>query len=502
MALGTYEGLISTTNLLIATGIVLVTTTIVHNFWSWYRLRHIPGPFLHSVTSFVLLKKVFEGDSPAYLDGLAQKYGPLVRIGPNEVMLTDPDIRRLSAIRSPYTRGSFYEGSRAVPNKDHILSTMNDQKHKELRRMEHRGYAGLDFGGFEAGLNEMLAAFIELIQRKYISTGIESRPMEFAHRTQFFTLDVISKLAYGQPFGCIAQDRDIFNYIAQTEWALPFVAVFTTLPALNTLKDRWPLSAFMPHEKDTFGLGCMMGFATKLVDARLSPNGHPGRDIVQSWINHGLPRDQIIQDILLQVMAGSDTTATALRMTLLFLINSPQALRCLREEIDTRFQSGAISSPITNAEALAMPYLQAVIREGTRLFPPATGLAEKVVPKGGDTLHGFYVPKGTQVGQNMWGILRLKNIFGEDADVFRPERWLEADEEQLKAMQNTWALVFGSGKYECLGKTLALMQLNKFFVELLRRFDFAVLNPLTPLKLHNASVWMTNDFWVRITWRE
>ena len=54
-------------------------------------------------------------------------------------MFTDPDIRRLSAIRSPYTRGSFYEGSRAVPNKDHILSTMDEKKHKELRRMERPG---------------------------------------------------------------------------------------------------------------------------------------------------------------------------------------------------------------------------------------------------------------------------------------------------------------------------------------------------------------------------
>jgi cytochrome P450 len=117
-----------------------------------------------------------------------------------------------------------------------------------------------------------------------------------------------------------------------------------------------------------------------------------------------------------------------------------------------------------------MPYLQAVIREGLRLYPPATGLLQKAVPRGGATLHGYQLPEGTQVGQSVGGFLRSKGLFGDDVNVFRPERWLEAAAAddggaRLKEMQAAVDLVFGFGKYQCLGKQIALTELNKVFVE-------------------------------------
>lgn len=120
---------------------------------------------------------------------------------------------------------------------------------------------------------------------------------------------------------------------------------------------------------------------------------------------------------------------------------------------------------MTSAEAQGLPYLQAVIREGLRLWPPATGLGSKEVPPTGDTICGHPVPGGTQIGQNICGIMRLKNIWGEDSGVFRPERWIEANENRATVMKSTLELVFGSGKYKCLGKSIAMMELNKIFVE-------------------------------------
>ena len=60
-------------------------------------------------------------------------------------------------------------------------------------------------------------------------------------------------------------------------------------------------------------------------------------------------------------------------------------------------------------------------------------------------------------------------IFGDDADCFRPERWLEAEPERLKEMENIVDLVFGSGRWLCLGKTMVLMELRKVFVEVSAR---------------------------------
>ncbi|KAK0621927.1 cytochrome P450 [Bombardia bombarda] len=483
--------------------VVFHDLTIVRIFLQWHRLRHVPGPFLNSLTSLVQVKKVYEGGYHLYLDGLAKKYGPLVRIGPNEVMFSDPEtLQRLSAIRSPFTKGPWYEGARAVPGHDHVFSLVDEQKHKERKAKMGPGYAGMENGGFEISVDKIIGVFIDLLERKYISTATESRLIEFSTRVGFLPLDVISEVAFGEPFGFLKNDKDMFDYLHQMDQALPFIVLFTTIPGLYKWKDRWPLKKFMPNEKDEFGMGRMQGFATEFVDKRLAPDAKPGRDIVQSFINRGMKRDELISDILLQILAGSETTSTVIRMTLLHLINTPSALRRLTREIDQGIASGKISAPVTNAQCRAMPYLQAVIREGLRIWPPSTALHDKQVPEGGDRIHGFWLPGGTQVGQNMWGICRSREMFGEDADVFRPERWLLEKGERLKGMVGAVDMNFGYGKYQCLGKNLAWMEVNKVLVEMLRRYDFAIVNPVKPMEISNAAVWVTNDFWLRITRRE
>ncbi len=81
-------------------------------------------------------------------------------------------------------------------------------------------------------------------------------------------------------------------------------------------------------------------------------------------------------------------------------------------------------------------------------------------------MNGYGLPSGTQVGTKRRSIQRSKEVYGPDADGFRPERWLEvSDPDKLKAMTAVWDLNFGSGKFYCLGRTLAIMELGKIFVE-------------------------------------
>ncbi len=80
-----------------------------------------------------------------------------------------------------------------------------------------------------------------------------------------------------------------------------------------------------------------------------------------------------------------------------------------------------------------LPYLQACIKEGLRIFPPITALRERVVPPGGDTIGDVVLPGGTTVGLNLPGLL-TNEAFGPDAKVYRLERWLNASPEQLRRM--------------------------------------------------------------------
>ena len=99
------------------------------------------------------------------------------------------------------------------------------------------------------------------------------------------------------------------------------------------------------------------------------------------------------------------------------------------------------------------------------MHPPFTGLIMKEVPSSGDTLHGKFIPGGTRIGHSVWSVMRNPSIFGDDVNVFRPERWLNVDHAKASQMERAVDLVFG---YGCAGKSVAFMELNKIFVEVSR----------------------------------
>ncbi|KAF4878426.1 Cytochrome P450 monooxygenase lolP1 [Colletotrichum siamense] len=485
-------------------GLPIFVAFLVWEFRSWYRLRKIPGPFLASVSVLWQLKKAVGGTYHEHLNDVARKYGPLARIGPNELLCTDPDsLRKMSAVRSPYTKGDFYDSGRITPGVDNVVSMRDEEEHKAMRARMAPAYAAKENGGFgfETGIDRQLMNFVQLIDQHYVSTDAEFRPLDLAEKTQYFALDAIGDISFGGAFGFLAEDRDLFRYIEINESSLPIMNVVSVLPWLGRLVHKWPFRLMLPTENDQIGFGRLMGFARNYAEMRLQPGAKPQKDMMQAFINQGLNLNELIQIVYIHMIAGTNSAAQAMRMTLLSLINNPVAYRRLQREIDGAIAAGSISSPITNSEALKLPYLQAVIREGLRFYPPVTGLGFKQVPEGGDVLNGYYVPAGTQVGQNFFGVGRSQWVWGPDADVFRPERWLSASAEELKQMNAAVDTHFGHGKYSCLGKSIAMMELNKVFVELLRRYDFTVMNPEKPIKTLSAIFFVARDFWVRLTRR-
>jgi cytochrome P450 len=68
-------------------------------------------------------------------------------------------------------------------------------------------------------------------------------------------------------------------------------------------------------------------------------------------------------------------------------------------------------------------------------------LLERIVPVGGATFDGVFLPGGTIVGMNPWVVTRDRNVYGEDATEFRPERWIEASPAELKLMERNFLAV-------------------------------------------------------------
>ena len=183
------------------------------------------------------------------------------------------------------------------------------------------------------------------------------------------------------------------------------------------------------------------------------------------------------------IFAGSDTTAASLRAIFYYLCRNEDAHRKLLNEIDEADRNGELSDPVTFAEAQNLKYFQAVIKEALRMHPAVGLLLERIVPQGGADFGGVWLPEGTVVGMNPWTASRDKSTYGADANEFKPERWLEADETQLKIMDRNF-LAFGSGTRTCLGKNISLLEMSKLVPQVLRRFDFELSEPEREWLLH------------------
>ena len=394
------------------------------------------------------------------------------------LITTNPDIiRRMNAVRSTFTRGPWYSCLKLHPERENVVSIVDERKHAELRSRMAPGYSGKENQHLEQDVDEQLLKLFDLINSRYVASPEEGvfRTVDLARVTSFFTLDTISKIAFGQTFDFLERDEDPFGYLANLEQFLPAIIVFGVYTELTKILKMPLMKAALPKSTDKRGLGRVMGFARDRVQERFGHKPIVRQDMLGSFINHGLTQGELESETLTQITAGSDSTASSLRLTLHFICTTPPVLERLHGEISAAIAAGQISRPvIKDSEARQLPYLQACIKEGLRVYPPVTGLLAKMVPEGGVTIdvEGVekFIPAETQIAWNTWGIMRNQEIFGQDCEIYRPERWLpkdDSDKEQqrITRMTETVSLCFGYGRFGCLGRGVATMELNKAVIE-------------------------------------
>lgn len=324
-------------------------------------------------------------------------------------------------------------------------------------------YSGKEIPSLESNVNARVLDLIALIRR----LATTNQPIDMSSIVQYFTMDTLTHVAFGYPFGYLQRNEDIYDYLASTRAFVPVVELSCNHPWFKKLLDsRVMQSIAAPTAKDPRGMGAVVGIARKVVGDRFKPGAKQYEDMLGSFISHGMSQAQAESESLGQIMAGADSTATAIRMTLLHVLANPRVYATLQREIDGQKEVGE-GEVISCAEATNMPYLQACIREGLRIMPPIQGLLNKLTPPEGATVDGLFIPGDTNVGVSYHMMMRRVEIFGSDAEVFRPERWIEADEEAYNRMDRTVDLLFGTGKYTCLGRKIAKVELDKVFVEVI-----------------------------------
>ncbi|CAI6340228.1 unnamed protein product [Periconia digitata] len=454
----------------------------IGRFIQYWRLRQFKGPPTSGWSWWWHSRAVLSRALYWHYSNATDRYGPIARVAPNLLVTSDGDLwARLNATRTAYYRGEWwYHCARIEAGKDNVFTECDNEKHDQRRKKLAFGYSGKDNFALESSIDVHIKELVHLISSKYVtsSSGNEvTKPMDLAAKMQYFTLDVISHIGLGTPFGHLKTDQDVNGYLKSMEEGLWIATTIFGL-GMNWLRNS-PLG---PSEKDQAGFGKMMAEARKIVEDRKAYNCW---SIENYHVIHHEPS------------AGLHEAAGA--------------------EIDGAVKAGITAKNsediISEFEARRLPYLSAVIREGMRIHPPVVCLFPRVAPPSGDVVQvsgkEYFIPGGTMIGYASWAMHRTnKSVYGEDAETFRPERWLldqEVPEEKQRLSQMTKIndMIFGHGRWNCLGKSIALLELHKTIFELFKHFDFALANPHQSLKaIDSMGLWEIKDMNVIVTERQ
>lgn len=265
------------------------------------------------------------------------------------------------------------------------------------------------------------------------------------------------------------------------------------MPDLDRVFLKNPVLLWMNKHNIGQGSAPVVAFSKKRMDARRDKpvaQDSTTRDFLSRFQEAHEKYPEFVGEINLTALtvanmfAGSDTTAITLRAIFYYLLKTPSALAALTEELAAEHRAGRFTRDdaiVRWEEVRDLPYLGAVIKEALRCHPAAGLPLERIVPPQGATICGQHLPGGTIVGCTAWVVHRDEGVFGPRTGEFRPERWLDATEEQQARMNGT-LFSFGAGTRTCIGKHISLLEMYKLVPAVIRKFEVsAAILRVTPV---------------------
>ncbi|KAM0335135.1 hypothetical protein ACHAQA_000175 [Verticillium albo-atrum] len=315
----------------------------------------------------------------------------------------------------------------------------------------------------------------------------ESKAFDFGAWIAYCSWDINGAASFSERFGYLDKGFDFDNTIAIADKALDYFAAVGQMPLLDFLLDKNPVMRIGPPNLGNITKISLDRLIARLQgkDTKFDPKVP---DFLQRFIDSKETHPDLVNDgvimgyLLVNLLAGADTTAITIRAIFYYVLHNPEAYKKLEEEILSADLDEEVAS---FSSARALPYLEAVIREATRVHPGVCMLLERYVPEAGLVLpngQGF-VPPGTGVGINPYVANRNKDIWGKDADEYKPERWLKYDGETEEAFRerlrkfNAADLTFGGGSRVCIGRNLANLEVYKIVATLIQRYEIELVDP-------------------------
>jgi hypothetical protein len=407
----------------------------------------IPGPKLFALTKWRLALEDYRGTRTTTINLLHLKYGPIVRIGPNEVHCNS-----LNALRTIYGAGSGFERTYFyrmfdVYGKQNLFTLHTVKEHSDRKKLVANAY----------------------------SKSFGDQPHEIFSSLHYFSLDAITHFLYGSNYGGTSalsgdvRDRALLNDIVDPtrrylSWFAVHLPTFTKwLYTRDGLVERI-LTPWLPMQKPTtytgirkHALDAFQSFQSAVekepsiasTDSTIVSRLWASHESVKGSSSNSLSSLDIASECADHLLAGIDTTADTL-MFLVWALSRPQNLHIqkrLAEEVRAIPQD-LVEDGVPKLDVIdKLPYLDAVIRETLRLYAPLPASEPRSI-NSPCSIDGYTIPAGTVVNMSPYSLHRNAEVFPEPLK-FDPDRWLGQTEQV--ALMNRWFWAFSSGGRMCIG---------------------------------------------------
>ncbi|KAE8152038.1 cytochrome P450 [Aspergillus avenaceus] len=400
-------------------------------------LSHVPGPWINKVSSLYLGYHDLTLDRNERIPEWHRKYGAVICISPTAVSVASTEaVREIYSSSGRYSKSSYFDHFTAY-NQRSIFATHSYEEHFDKRRLTYSFYQASTVYKQPEVQNCIRERVLEVLARIEKSSDIE---VDIYAMSDWYAFDVITHLAFGPGNGTQAVETDCKER-----------------QILRGLKGLQPWDPF--HRTRSWQPGAI--------------DGPPA-------VSGSLSLNYITAEILDNINATEATISVTATYLVYLLSLHPKWQEQLRKELQKLPVRPDGLPPFAGLDKA--PIMEACLKEIYRLHPASSGGAERVVPDGGRTLSGLYVPAGTIVTTSVTAMHRDGRIF-PSPEAFKPERWLENQSNDL----DSHLVPFGYGARICLGKPLATMMIKLLIAGIYLRYGTRPAPSCTPASMYQCS---------------
>ncbi|KAB5575427.1 cytochrome P450 [Coniochaeta sp. 2T2.1] len=442
--------------------IVLYGITLIIYRIYLHPLHKYPGPWLGKFTSLPPMLAMARMDRVTWQTSMLRRYGSPVRIGHNELLFGDRQSRHdiYGQSSNSCAKEPFFYNMFTASGATSILSEIDRVRHSRLRRLVSHGFSLGALLRDEKFVRQRVQVFCDVVVEPAVRQGGE---VNIYNKMMEHYLDIVSYFSFGESFDSVS---------GKGEMTHDDLDRFMTVVPIQSF---FPLLRYVPvkYIQDGYkGLNRLVNFAQvsvqRLTDSvKQDPSFATGNflrnlvDAEDAETGTKLSREELVENTIIFLVAGSDTTAVTTLYTIWECGKNSAVREKLVKEIRTAFPDP--DEMPTFEIASKLPYLEAVIQETLRKWGPLSAAFPRVSP--GRDISGHFIPKGTIVSTSAHATGRDPSVF-TNPEAYYPDRWLDATPE-MRDMSRP----FSYGPRNCIGKHLAQIGLVLTLARLYQVYD-------------------------------